>query len=134
MTAQLNTDYKVLLLAAFGKDAELMRRVLEQSGFPVEIVKDTNEIVRCYQGGAGAARSRARDMRSAKKSKNARDFLALLGDRTRFTELIDSHGILTRSKRSDSCGSKSQKIFADAHASCLLTRPSGISAQRPSTS
>jgi len=55
MTAQLNTDYKVLLLAAFGKDAELMRRVLEQSGFPVEIVKDTNEIVRCYQGGAGAA-------------------------------------------------------------------------------
>ncbi len=50
-----NSDYRVLLLAPFGKDAELMREVLERSGIPVGVVANARAIAHCVGGGAGAA-------------------------------------------------------------------------------
>lgn len=55
MTSRINIDYRVLVLAAIGKDAELMRKVLAQSGFFVEVVSGASEIVRRFEGGAGTA-------------------------------------------------------------------------------
>jgi FixJ family two-component response regulator len=52
---RINTDYRVLVLAVIGKDAELIREVLEQSGFAVETISSSNEIVRRMEGGAGTA-------------------------------------------------------------------------------
>jgi signal transduction histidine kinase len=51
----LNADYRVLVLAPFGKDAMLVREVLERSGIPVGVVGDVAAIARCVGGGAGAA-------------------------------------------------------------------------------
>jgi signal transduction histidine kinase len=45
----------VLVLAPFGKDAVLVREVLERSGIPVGVVGDVAAIARCVGGGAGAA-------------------------------------------------------------------------------
>ena len=55
MTTLLHSDYCVLVLAPFGKDAMLMREVLEGSGIPVGVVNRVGEIARCVGGGAGAA-------------------------------------------------------------------------------
>jgi signal transduction histidine kinase len=43
------------VLAPFGKDAVLVREVLERSGVPVAVVEDVPQIARCIAGGAGAA-------------------------------------------------------------------------------
>jgi signal transduction histidine kinase len=51
----LHGDYRVLVLAPFGKDAVLVREVLERSGIPVGVVSDVAAIARCVGGGAGAA-------------------------------------------------------------------------------
>jgi signal transduction histidine kinase len=51
----LKGDYQVLVLAPFGKDAALVREVLERSGIPVGVVGDVAAIARCVGGGAGAA-------------------------------------------------------------------------------
>jgi len=51
----LHGDYRVLVLAPFGKDAVLVREVLERSGIPVGVVGDVAAIARCVGGGAGAA-------------------------------------------------------------------------------
>jgi signal transduction histidine kinase len=51
----LHNDYRVLVLAPFGKDAVLVREVLERSGIPVGVVGDVAAIARCVGGGAGAA-------------------------------------------------------------------------------
>lgn len=51
----LHTDYRVLVLAPFGKDAELLSRVLERSGIPIDIVDAVSDISRRVGGGAGAA-------------------------------------------------------------------------------
>jgi signal transduction histidine kinase len=48
-------DYQVLVLAPFGKDAVLVREVLERSGIPVNVVDAVGAIARCVGGGAGAA-------------------------------------------------------------------------------
>jgi signal transduction histidine kinase len=48
-------DYQVLVLAPFGKDAVLVREVLERSGIPVSVVDAVRAIARCVGGGAGAA-------------------------------------------------------------------------------
>ncbi len=56
MTAtSLHGDYRVLVLAPFGKDAVLVREVLERSGIPVGVVGDVAAIARCVGGGAGVA-------------------------------------------------------------------------------
>jgi signal transduction histidine kinase len=55
MSTLLHSDYCVLLLAPFGKDALLMREVLERSGIPVAVVGNISAIARCVNGGAGAA-------------------------------------------------------------------------------
>jgi signal transduction histidine kinase len=55
MTTSLQADYRVLVLAPFGKDAALVREVLETSGIPVGIVDAVGAIARCMTGGAGAA-------------------------------------------------------------------------------
>ncbi len=55
MTTTLQTDYRVLVLAPFGKDAELLSKVLEGSGIPVDIVDSVSAISRRVSGGAGAA-------------------------------------------------------------------------------
>jgi signal transduction histidine kinase len=55
MPTLLNPDYRVLVLAPFGKDAVLVRKVLERSGIPVGVVVDVNAIARCVAGGAGVA-------------------------------------------------------------------------------
>jgi len=51
----LHADYRVLVLAPFGKDAILVREVLERSGIPVGVVGNVGAIARCLGGGAGAA-------------------------------------------------------------------------------
>lgn len=51
----LHNDYRVLVLAPFGKDAILVREVLERSGIPVGVVAAVGGIARCVGGGAGAA-------------------------------------------------------------------------------
>jgi hypothetical protein len=48
-------DYRVLVLAPFGKDAILVREVLERSGIPAGVVGNVGAIARCLSGGAGAA-------------------------------------------------------------------------------
>src|SRR5580658_3221520 len=55
MSTSLQADYRVLVLAPFGKDALLVCEVLERSGIPVGIVTDAGAIARCVGGGAGAA-------------------------------------------------------------------------------
>jgi signal transduction histidine kinase len=55
MPAFLHADYRVLVLAPFGKDALLVREVLECSGIPVGVVGNVGAIARCVGGGAGAA-------------------------------------------------------------------------------
>jgi signal transduction histidine kinase len=55
MSTSLHPDYRVLVLAPFGKDAVLVREVLERSGIPVGVVGSVNAISRCVAGGAGVA-------------------------------------------------------------------------------
>jgi signal transduction histidine kinase len=55
MASSLHSDYRVLVLAPFGKDAMLVREVLERSGIPVGVVANAAAIARCVAGGAGAA-------------------------------------------------------------------------------
>jgi len=55
MSTFLHADYRVLVLAPFGKDAILVREVLERSGIPVGVVGNVGAIARCLSGGAGAA-------------------------------------------------------------------------------
>jgi signal transduction histidine kinase len=55
MTTSLESDCRVLVLAPFGKDAVLIREVLERSGIPVGVVENAAAIARCVAGGAGAA-------------------------------------------------------------------------------
>ncbi|HZZ16960.1 MAG TPA: hybrid sensor histidine kinase/response regulator, partial [Candidatus Sulfotelmatobacter sp.] len=55
MVTSLQNDYRVLVLAPFGKDAFLVREVLERSGIPVGVVANAAAIARCVCGGAGAA-------------------------------------------------------------------------------
>ena len=55
MTNTLDADYRVLVLAPFGKDAVLMSEVLKRSGIPVAVVESVGAIARCVSGGAGAA-------------------------------------------------------------------------------
>ncbi len=55
MATSLHADYCVLVLAPFGKDAALVREVLERSGIPVSVVVGVDAIARCVSGGAGAA-------------------------------------------------------------------------------
>ena len=55
MGNSLHDDYRVLVLAPFGKDALLVREVLERSGIPVGVVSDVAAIARCVGGGAGGA-------------------------------------------------------------------------------
>ena len=40
MGNSLHDDYRVLVLAPFGKDAALVREVLERSGIPVGVVSE----------------------------------------------------------------------------------------------
>ena len=51
----LHADYRVQVLAPFGKDATLVREVLEQSGIPVSVVDTAEPLARCVNTGAGAA-------------------------------------------------------------------------------
>ena len=55
MASFLHSDFRVLVLAPFGKDAFLVREVLERSGIPVGVVANVGAIARCLGGGAGAA-------------------------------------------------------------------------------
>lgn len=55
MENSLHSDYRVLVLAPFGKDAILVREVLERSGIPVGVVANAGAIAACVAGGAGAA-------------------------------------------------------------------------------
>src|ERR1700692_1567839 len=55
MATSLHSDYRVLVLAPFGKDAILVREVIERSGIPVGVVANAAAISRCVAGGAGAA-------------------------------------------------------------------------------
>lgn len=55
MSKSLHPDYRVLVLAPFGKDAILIREVLERSGIPVGVVGHVSAIARCVAGGAGVA-------------------------------------------------------------------------------
>jgi signal transduction histidine kinase len=55
MPTSFQSDYRVLVLAPFGKDAVLVREVLERSGIPVGVVANAGAIARCVAGGAGAA-------------------------------------------------------------------------------
>src|SRR5882757_6868354 len=55
MSTSLQSDYRVLVLAPFGKDAVLVREVLERSGIPVGVVANVGAIALCVGGGAGAA-------------------------------------------------------------------------------
>ena len=55
MPPSLHADYRVLVLAPFGKDAPLVREVLEKSGIPVGVVSAAVAVSRCVGGGAGAA-------------------------------------------------------------------------------
>jgi signal transduction histidine kinase len=55
MHTSFDNDYRVLVLAPFGKDAVLVREVLERSGIPVGVVPNASAIARCVDGGAGAA-------------------------------------------------------------------------------
>jgi signal transduction histidine kinase len=55
MPVLLHADYSVQVLAPFGKDAGLVREVLERSGIPVVVVDNAEKLARCVNSGAGAA-------------------------------------------------------------------------------
>ncbi|MGD0989684.1 MAG: ATP-binding protein [Candidatus Sulfotelmatobacter sp.] len=55
MEFALQSDYRVLVLAPFGKDALLVQTVLERSGIPVGVVEDVQGIARYVSDGAGCA-------------------------------------------------------------------------------
>jgi signal transduction histidine kinase len=55
MPVLLHSDYRVQVLTPFGKDAALVRQVLEQSGIPVEIAESAAALARRVNSGAGAA-------------------------------------------------------------------------------
>jgi signal transduction histidine kinase len=55
MASSLHPEHQVLILAPFGKDAVLVREVLDRSGIPVNVVEGVGAIARCVGGGAGAA-------------------------------------------------------------------------------
>lgn len=55
MPELLHADYQVQVLAPFGKDAALVREVLERSGIPVSVVDTGEALARCVNNGAGAA-------------------------------------------------------------------------------
>ena len=55
MPTLLHSDYRVPVLAPFGKDATLVREVLERSGVPVVVVADAETLARSVNEGAGAA-------------------------------------------------------------------------------
>jgi signal transduction histidine kinase len=55
MPGLLHADYQVQVLAPFGKDAALVREVLERSGIPVSVVDSGEALARCVNNGAGAA-------------------------------------------------------------------------------
>jgi signal transduction histidine kinase len=55
MEIVLQSEFKVLILAPFGKDAPLVQAVLERSGIPVAIVNSVEDIARLVSGGASAA-------------------------------------------------------------------------------
>src|SRR5579872_4036886 len=50
MTPPFSRDYRVLVLAPFGRDGGLIAQVLEQSGYPVEIAQNVDDIVRGADG------------------------------------------------------------------------------------
>jgi signal transduction histidine kinase len=51
----LQADYQVQVLAPFGKDAALVREVLERSGIPVAVADNAEAVARSIHCGAGAA-------------------------------------------------------------------------------
>ena len=55
MGSLIHDDCRVQVLAPFGKDATLVREVLEKSGIPVAIVDDAEAIARLVGNGSGAA-------------------------------------------------------------------------------
>jgi signal transduction histidine kinase len=55
MPVLLHSDYSVQVLAPFGKDAALVREVLERSGIPVVVVDNAEALARSVNSGAGAA-------------------------------------------------------------------------------
>ena len=55
MPLLLHADYQVQVLAPFGKDAALVREVLERSGIPVTVVSNAEALARSVNTGAGAA-------------------------------------------------------------------------------
>ncbi len=55
METSLHPEYRVMVVAPFGKDAMLVREVLERSGIPVGVLHAVSAIARCVGGGAGAA-------------------------------------------------------------------------------
>jgi signal transduction histidine kinase len=55
MPVLLHADYSVQVLAPFGKDAALVREVLERSGIPVVVVDNPEALARCVNSGSGAA-------------------------------------------------------------------------------
>lgn len=55
MPTVFHADYRVNVLAPFGKDAALVREVLERSGIPVTVMDNAEALARCVNHGAGAA-------------------------------------------------------------------------------
>jgi signal transduction histidine kinase len=55
MEPLLQSEYQVVVLAPFGKDAPLVQAVLERSGIPVSVVTSAEGVARYVSGGAGAA-------------------------------------------------------------------------------
>ena len=55
MANLLHSEYRVHVLAPFGKDAALVREVLERSGIPVAVVDTAEALADCVNSGAGAA-------------------------------------------------------------------------------
>jgi signal transduction histidine kinase len=55
MDTLLHADYRVQVLAPFGKDGALVREVLERSGIPVAVVSNAEALARSINNGAGAA-------------------------------------------------------------------------------
>jgi len=55
MVTDRNFQFRILVFAPFGKDAVLIREVLESSGVAAQVVKEPAELGRCIQEGADAA-------------------------------------------------------------------------------
>ena len=55
MVTDRNLQFRILIFAPFGKDAVLIREVLESSGVIAQAVKEPAELGRCIQEGADAA-------------------------------------------------------------------------------